>query len=132
MTQEKLTLLNEYLKIGMSPILIEDIDAKVIQDAIILPASSDSSQLNGHYESINFVAPNWYQELINQKNPYPILIIENLNQLNANDQLKYIEILKYKKVSTFDLPKNCIILVTVTNLKEKHLSEEVYSLLTHI
>ena len=61
-----------------------------------------------------------------------MLVINNINEIDVNEQTKFIEILKYKKISTFDLPKDCIIIVTAKNLKERPINEEVYSLLAHI
>ena len=133
MNKERLLILDSYIKTNIMPILLENIpiDTNTFENAIIIEANCDVSLLNGHYEDINFVAPTWYQELIKIKDK-PILIINNLNQIPNNDQSKFIEILKYRKISTFDLPKNCLIIVTATNLKEKPLNEEVYSLLAHI
>lgn len=104
--------------------------ASVFDNATILNANCDISDLNGHYENINFVAPSWYNKL--KQNQTKMLVINNINEIDVNEQTKFIEILKYKKISTFDLPKDCIIIVTAKNLKERPINEEVYSLLAHI
>ena len=130
MNKERLEMLNEYIKSGITPILIENMPASVFDNATILNANCDISDLNGHYENINFVAPSWYNKL--KQNQTKMLVINNINELDVNEQTKFIEILKYKKISTFDLPKDCIIIVTAKNLKERPINEEVYSLLAHI
>lgn len=130
MNKERLEMLNEYIKSGITQILIENMPASVFDNATILNANCDISDLNGHYENINFVAPSWYNKL--KQNQTKMLVINNINEIDVNEQTKFIEILKYKKISTFDLPKDCIIIVTAKNLKERPINEEVYSLLAHI
>ena len=130
MNKERLEMLNEYIKSGITSILIENMPASVFDNATILNANCDISDLNGHYENINFVAPSWYNKL--KQNQTKMLVINNINEIDVNEQTKFIEILKYKKISTFDLPKDCIIIVTAKNLKERPINEEVYSLLAHI
>lgn len=130
MNKERLEMLNEYIKSGITPILIENMPVSVFDNATILDANCDISDLNGHYENINFVAPSWYNKL--KQNQTKMLVINNINKIDVNEQTKFIEILKYKKISTFDLPKDCIIIVTAKNLKERPINEEVYSLLAHI
>lgn len=130
MNKERLEMLNEYIKSGITPILIENMPVSVFDNVTILDANCDISDLNGHYENINFVAPSWYNKL--KQNQTKMLVINNINEIDVNEQTKFIEILKYKKISTFDLPKDCIIIVTAKNLKERPINEEVYSLLAHI
>lgn len=130
MNKERLEMLNEYIKSGITPILIENMPVSVFDNATILDANCDISDLNGHYENINFVAPSWYNKL--KQNQTKMLVINNINEIDVKEQTKFIEILKYKKISTFDLPKDCIIIVTAKNLKERPINEEVYSLLAHI
>lgn len=130
---ERIELLEGILKTGVSPILLEDIKGDIFENAVILEGDSDISEFNGHYEGADFIAPIWYQKLVSSDSLYePILVIKDINKVPCEEQKKFIEILKYKKVSTFDLPKNCIIIVTASNLKENKIDEEVYSLMAHI
>ena len=133
MKEDKIKILSTYIKSGISPILMEDVSTKIFDDAIIIDSNCDRAQLNGHYEGTNYVAPEWYNELVKKsKEPYSILVISQINKIPTNDQIKFGEILKYKKVSTFQLPKNCIIIVTVSNLNNNPINESVYSLLAHV
>lgn len=133
MNQERLNILDEYLKPGMPPILLENIPARVFKDAIVIESNCDLSLLNGHYEGIEFKPPQWYEKLKRiSKNNHPILIINEINNISSIEQSKFIEILKYRKISTFDLPKNCTIIVTCSDLKDKTINEEIYSLVAHI
>lgn len=130
MQKDKLKILSEYIKSGISPILVENISLLEFEDTVIIEGDCGKELLNGHYEEINFVAPNWYNELI--KKNTPILVINEINKVSTEEQIKFGEILKYKKVSTFKLPENCITIVTYSNLKENPINESIYSLLAQI
>ena len=124
---KNLLLLNEY------PILIEDIPNELFEDAIILCNDCDISLLNGHYEGIDFVAPDWYNILVEKcKAKHTILIINQINKSSINEQLKFVEILKYRKISTFKLPKNCSIIVTASDLENQPIADKIYNLVAHV
>lgn len=124
---KKLLMLNEY------PILVEDIPNELFENSIILNNDCDISLLNGHYEGVNFVAPDWYNILTEKcKDGLTLLIINGINNIDREEQLKFVEILKYKKISTFDLPKNCSIIVTAYDLENKPIAEEIYSLVASV
>ncbi len=133
MNKERLNLLENYIKTGVAPLLIENIPSDLFSNSVVLKSNIDKSELNGHYEDIEFCPPAWYKELLEKsKLDYVILVIENINDVSVEEQNKFIEILKYNKISTFTLPKNCLIIVTCSNLNNKKISEEVYSLLAQI
>lgn len=130
MSQEKkLELLKAYMELNIAPILVKDLKSEILKkDAIIIPATIAISQLNGHYENKAFLPPKWFQELNKLKSP--ILVIDDITSLSTNEQTKFIEILKYRKVGIFDLPKNCIIIISsnTPNL----INEEIISLVAVI
>ena len=130
MEKAKKDLLEAYVKSGISPILVEGASVSDFKNCVVIDSKCDISLLNGHYEDTEFVGPIWYNELIKQKNP--ILIINEINSVSKEEQCKFVEILKYKKISTFELPKNCVVIATCNNLKVNPISEEVYSLMVHI
>ena len=133
MNKERLNLLENYIKSGINPLLIENIPSSFIDDYVVLKADIDRSELNGHYENTEFCPPLWYKELLDRsKTNDAILVIENINDIPIEEQTKFIEILKYKKISTFELPKNCLIIVTCSDLTTNKINEDVYSLLAQI
>lgn len=133
MNNERIEMLEGILKSGISPILLEDFPVNVFENAVVLEANCDMSELNGHYEGAIFCPPEWYTKLTDKNSDYePVLVINNINKIPSDEQTKFVEIFKYKKVSTFDLPKNCIIIATANNLEENKINEEVYSLMAHI
>lgn len=131
--KERLEMITSYIKGNISPLLIENIPSDIFnRNAVILPADIDMKELNGHYEGIDFLPPNWYQELQKYKEDnYCFLVISELSNLPKEEQLKFGEILKYKKVGVFDLPKNCVIIITGRNIKET-ISKEIYSMVAVI
>jgi len=130
MKSERMEMLEGLLKSKVSPVLIENFPASIFTDAVIIDSNCSIEELNGHYEGVEFLPPEWYKKLesLSEK----VLVISNINKIPENEQKKFVEILKYKKVSTFDLPENTIILVTASNLEENKINEEVYSLMAHI
>lgn len=131
--KERLEMITSYIKGNIAPLLIENIPSDIFnRNAVILLADIDMKELNGHYEGINFLPPNWYQELQKYKEDnYCFLVISELSNLPKEEQLKFGEILKYKKVGVFDLPKNCVIIITGRNIKET-ISKEIYSMVAVI
>lgn len=133
MNKEKLEMLNEYLKNTNIPVLVEDIPLEIFSDYVIIPSDINVKELDGHYEKTEYCPPSWYTSLVDKyKENKAILVITDINKISKNDQGKFVEILKYKKVSTFDLPKDVRIILTANNLKENEINEEIYSLLAHI
>lgn len=133
MNKERLELFEIYIKSGINPILMIDIKSEVFDNSVVLKNNIGIEDLNGHYEGINFCPPSWYSQLLEKsKDNVVVLVIENINEIKLEDQRKFIEILKYKKVSTFELPRNCLIVVTANNIDKNKVNEEIYSLLAQV
>lgn len=127
MNKEKLDLLKENLKTNIAPILIQDVDITFLKkDAVILPANIKKSSLNGTFSNGKLIEPNWYNELkIKCQSGNGILIISDLSKIFKDEQTKFDEILKYRKIGVFELPKNCAILL---NGKLDELNDNIKSL----
>lgn len=133
MNKEKLKIFEDYIKLGISPLLVQNMSTDLFDDSVVIDATISKEELNGHYENMEFCPPVWYKELLEKsKANHVILIIKNINEISLEEQTKFVEILKYKKVSTFDLPENCLIVVTYTDLNTNKINEEVYSLVAQI
>ena len=82
MNKDRLSLLENYMQSGISPLLIQNIPATVFDNAVIIKADIDRLQLNGHYENIEFCPPEWYKTLLEKSKLGPvILVIENINEI---------------------------------------------------
>lgn len=122
-------MLMSYLETNVSPVLLDDCPSLNLENATVIPSNIDISELNGYYEGINFVPPKWFQEMLIKKSKF--LIIDKLTDIPKNEQKKFVEILKYKKVSVFELPRDLIIVIT-SNKIENNIDEEIYSLVAVI
>ena len=124
-------LLLTYIENNVVPILVDFISGSDLGNAIILPASISKSELNGHYEGKDFLPPKWYQELTFEKNS-KILVIDKIDSVSKEEQTKFCELLEYRKISTFILPKNCVIIVTANEINKDKINEELFSLVARI
>lgn len=133
MNKTDLNMLKDYLETYVSPLLVEDIPSDFFGDSVIIKGDIDSNDLTGHYEENEYCPPSWYSELIEKSGEdAEVLVIENINKESVDKQKMFVEILKYRKVSTFELPSDCVIVVSCSGLEENPLCEEVYSLVVHI
>ena len=130
MNDAKRELLVNYIKSNVAPILVDFIDGSSIPNSVVLPANLEITELNGHYDNVEFVSPEWLNKL--EGSTPSILVIDKIDSIPKNEQTKFIEILKYRQVSTFELPKNTVIIVTAKEINENTINEEIYSLVAHI
>lgn len=129
--EDKRELLLSYIKANVAPILVDFISGSDMQNAVVLPANVDRSELNGHYEETEFVPPLWYKELTENED-IKLLIIDKIDSIEKQEQPKFCELLEQRKISTFELPENCIIIVTANKINKHTISEEIYSLTAQI
>ena len=130
MNKEQVDLLSEYIKVGKS----EEIPDSVIEKgAVVINSDCSNSELMGHYDNLEYKLPEWYNKLNESaKEHTPVLIIKDINKIPEEEQRKFIELLKYKKVYVHKIPENCMIFVTYSDLKENPIEEELYSFMAHI
>ena len=124
--KDKKEMLLSYIKINVVPVLVDFMSASDFDNAVVLPANTPVSELNGHYEDTEFVSPKWFNELTSNK----YLIIDGIDTISKEEQKKFIEILKYRKISTFDLPNECRIIVIANKID--NVDEEILSLVAMI
>ena len=130
MNSAKLKMLKNYIAVNVSPVLIDFASNINIPESIKIPADCEVKELNGHYEGENFLAPKWYNDLINTNGR--IIIIKDIDSISKEEQLKFKELLEYKQISTFKIPDNTRIIVTAKNISKETINEEIYSLVAHI
>ena len=129
--ENKKELLMSYIKANVAPILVNFISGKDIPSAIVISADVDAKELNGYYDGADYMPPKWYNELVTNNNS-KVLVIDLIDSINKEEQLKFIELLEYRKISTFELPKDCVIIVTAKEVNKDKISEEIYSLVAQI
>ena len=129
--ENKKELLMSYIKTNVAPILVNFISGKDIPGAIVISADVDAKELNGHYDGADYIPPKWYNELVTNNNS-KVLVIDLIDSINKEEQLKFIELLEYRKISTFELPKDCVIIVTAKEVNKDKIIKEIYSLVAQI
>lgn len=129
--EDRKEILLSYLEANVTPILVDFIDATKLDKTVIIPANIDKSDLVGYYEGASYLPPKWLQELINNKEK-KILVIDKIDSIPKEEQLKFCELLEYRKISTFELPKYCIIIVSANEINENTINEEILSLVARI
>ena len=129
--ENKKELLKSYIQANVAPILVNVISGKDIPSAIVIPADINAIELNGYYDGVNYMPPRWYNELVTNNN-YKVLVIDLIDSISKEEQLKFVELLEYRKISTFELPKECVIIVTAKEINKDTISEEIYSLVAQI
>ena len=129
--ENKKEILLSYIRANVAPILVNFISGKDIPGAIVISADVDAKELNGHYDGADYMPPKWYNELVTNNNS-KVLVIDLIDSINKEEQLKFIELLEYRKISTFELPKDCVIIVTAKEVNKDKISEEIYSLVAQI
>ena len=128
--KEKRELLLNYLEVNVAPILVDFLLGEDLHDALVLPANIDIKELNGHYENTDYLPPKWFKELLKKDNK--LLVIDKIDIISKEEQLKFGELLKYRKLSTFDLPNDCRIIVTANKINKDVINEEIISLVAVI
>ena len=129
--ENKKEMLLSYIRANVAPILVDFISGKDIKGAVVLPANVDVKELNGHYDGTDFMPPKWLSEILSTNAP-SILVIDNIDSVSKEEQEKFIELLEYRKISTFNLPNNTVIIVTTKEVNNDKISEEIYSLVAQI
>lgn len=130
MTINKKEMLLSYITVNVAPILVDFLFGKDLPYATILPANLDIKELNGHYENTEYLPPRWLNEL--QQNSNNLLVIDQIDTISKQEQLKFYELLKYRKISTFALPNECRIIITATKINKDKINEKIYSLVAQI
>ena len=125
--EERREMLLTYIKENIAPIMLDFMEGKDFSDAVII---TSKDELTGHYEETEYVAPEWYKELEKRQNK--ILIIDKIDEIDKEEQLRFVEILKYRKISTFELPKECVIIITAKNINKETINKEIFSLVARI
>ncbi len=125
-TQEKMELLKEYIKANVAPILVDFIQKDFLEDAVVIDSKCRKEELNEIYEGEKTLAPKWYQKLINENKK--ILVINNIDSISIEEQNKFIELIKYRKVSTFELPQDIRIIIIAKEVNAEKINKEIYSL----
>ncbi|MBP3921239.1 MAG: hypothetical protein J6D28_06720 [Bacilli bacterium] len=129
--ENKKKILLSYIRANVAPMLVDFITGKDINGAVVIPANIGNKELNGHYDGADFMPPKWLNEILST-NVSKILVIDEIDSIEKEEQLKFCELLEYRKISTFELPKSCVIIVTANEINKDKINEEIFSLVARI
>ena len=129
--EDRKEMLLSYVRANVVPVLEDFIFGKDLEKATILPSNINREELNGHYEGTKFMPPKWLEEIL-ESNKEKLIVIDEIDKISKEEQLKFVELLKYKKISTFSLPKGCLIIVTAHEINKETINEEIFSLVAKI
>ena len=129
--EDRRKMLLSFIKANVAPILIDFISGKDLNGAVVVPANIDVKELYGHYDGVDFMPPKWLNEILST-NASRILVIDKIDSISKEEQLKFSELLEHRKISTFELPKSCVIIVTANKINKNKISEEIFSLVARI
>ncbi|MFA6860125.1 MAG: hypothetical protein WCR30_01900 [Clostridia bacterium] len=133
MIKEKLAMLKDCIKNNLSPIMIENVTKIAFKNAVVIPADCKIDELGEKLINNEWTEPSWLVELLNKSNKANnILVIDDLTTISKDEQAKFCEILKYKKVGKFELPRNCVIIVLAKKVSSDTINPLLYSLTSHI
>ena len=121
--KEKRELLSTYISNNVAPIL-EDFLFD-IPDSVVISADVSSEEL------LDINEPEWFR-LIKSNSDAKLLVIDRIDSISKDEQVKFLELLKYRKVGTLELPKNCVIIITANEINKNTINQEIYSLVAHI
>lgn len=127
MNNSKLELFKAYIYANVCPILIDNIDVNIFKNiSVRIKSDITKEELNGDFNK----EPDWYKEL--EDSNRIILIIEDIDKIKKEDQLKFHELLKYRKVGKYNLKDNVVIILTASKISNDTILENIYSLVSHI
>lgn len=130
---EKRDMLITYIEANVAPILIDESLLSLFRNVVTLKSDCSIEQLNGYYVKEEFIIPEWYRIILSRtefKNN--ILIIEDITKISKQEQLKFVELFKYRQIGDLKLPGSCVIIIAAKKIDKESIAEEIYSLVAHI
>lgn len=100
-----------------APVLVLGVSAEMFGTSTVLEADIASKELGIVNTPRGLKTPRWFYELVNGNGSHQI-IINNLDAIDQENQAKFYELLKYKTISTIELPADCRLIVIAHDLKK--------------
>ena len=124
--KDKQEILNTYIKTNVVPIVIDFLESKYIPNSIVLNPKKEKIEIDGHYEGIEYKPPKGLEILLNDPTKL-ILVIDDLEKIPTKDQNKFIEILKYRQISTFEIPEEYRIIIIIVYITPTNSTRKIWS-----
>lgn len=110
--------LNEVIAISKTaPVLALGLPTNMFGDSTIIKSNIHSYDLGIVNSSAGLKIPTWLDGIMKGKSSHQI-VIDSIDLIDKVNQEKFYELLKYKAISNVDLPLDCNIIVTASDLKK--------------
>lgn len=119
---ERMNILNAYMSANVAPILEGFIFGSDIPNSVIIDAKISLDDLYNDGDN------SWFKSLGERK----ILVIDNLDSISKDEQVKFMELFKYRKIGSMFLQDDVVIIVTAKRIDRDRINEAIYSLVVHI
>lgn len=108
--------INEIIKLSRTaPVLAVGFSSSSFGDSTVISASIPSAELGIVNTLSGLQAPSWFYEIVKGNSSHQI-VIDGVDSIDKENQEKFYELLKYKAISDIDLPADCTIIVTASNI----------------
>lgn len=125
--------LKELMTISSEPILVKDAKFNNTGLDVVIDSEISIDELNDKFVDGKYVTPDWYNDLVNKaKERKTALVIDNINNIDEEAQLKFLDIIKYKKIGIYKLPENIVIFITYSTSNDYKLNSNISSLVMHM
>lgn len=109
--------INKILKLAnLSPVIALNENSESFNNAIILPANIKSKDLGVVALKQGLKVPTWFTKLFDENKK--IIVIDKLDTIDLYNQEKFYELLKYKTISSVNLPDDCSIIITALDINK--------------
>ena len=103
-------------RLEVSPLIICGTLNRMLESGVIIDASISSTELGIIQTANGPKKPSWFIDL--EQNKSKTLVINNIDKIDEYEQQKFVEILKYKTISSVSLPQKTKIVVLCNNLNK--------------
>lgn len=132
MTDETMKKINKIIANNDKwPLILEGVNAEWFNNATILDANISSTELGIRNSETGFIYPNWLKQLLEKsKNikTHNLLVIDKLENLDIEEQRKFIGLLKHKGVNGLKFPEGTQIIIVIEKGKIDKISKDIASL----
>ena len=112
------------------PIIIAGISGNSLPNAIMLPATISSDQLDivPDEEGMNY--PTWIMQMMifSRKSDKVYLVIDGLDDIDFDEQEKFYGILKHKSINGYKFPDNVQIIIAIKSGNISRISDKIATL----
>lgn len=97
-------------------LLVSGVSTNNFSCSIEIPANIPNNDLI----IIGNTTPLWFikLEIISKKYKNVLVVIDKLDSIPSNEQLKFLSIIKYKSISGFHLPNNAHVIITYNDIEK--------------